>query len=389
MRDRLVAAKAQALRRHELQRRQLAPFRFIVVAIVLAAALTSRPSASMSGRGLAITASLVVFGMGTLLWPLDWRRTNEAARLIEVLVIAASSVALAALQPRGVSELPASAVVFMAGSGLSPRLALGAGLATTAGVGIALAPAVSGATVVAAVLLCAVLGFTASLVRRFRLGQDRTELLLAELEDARDEQARSAALAERASIARELHDVLAHSLSGLSLQLEGARQLALKDGASERLQETIDSAAALAKQGLVEARGAVNALRHEEPMSLGQIPALVDHFRNDLGLDVEFAQHGTDRPIAPAVSVALYRAATEALTNVTRHSLGARTRVELAWEEHGIRLSVVDEGGSGTLVSEGSGWGLVGMRERVSLVGGHVVAGPVGDGWAVVVTVPA
>lgn len=136
-------------------------------------------------------------------------------------------------------------------------------------------------------------------------------------------------------------------------------------------------------------RNAVSALRQEEIFSLAQITALVEHFRSDFGLQVEFAENGSDRPIAPDVSVALYRAVTEALTNVTRHALGAQTRVELAWEREYVRLTIVDEGGLSTLAIDGSGWGLVGMSERVSQVGGHVSAGPAGAGWAVVVTVPA
>ncbi len=385
-----MAVEEESLRRHDRQQRLFAPFRFIVVATVVIVTLTSSPSPSMSARGLTIVISLVVFSVGTLRWPIDWRRTpNETSRLIGIAVLGASSIALAAAQPRGISELPASAVVFMAGSGLAPPFAWGAVVVISVGVCAALVPTAGPAFIVAAILLCAVLGIAGSLVRSSRLSQDRTEYLLAELENARDEQARSAALAERASIARDLHDVLAHSLSGLSIQLEGARRLALKEGASEELQETIDAAAALAKQGLVEARNAVGTLRQEENVSLAQIPALVEHFRSDLGLQVEFAEHGSGRPISPVVSGALYRAASEALTNVTRHAKGARTHVELAWERESVRLVIVDDGGSSTPSSAGSGWGLVGMSERVSHVGGHVAAGPDGAGWAVVVTVPA
>jgi signal transduction histidine kinase len=235
-----------------------------------------------------------------------------------------------------------------------------------------------------------VLGVTGGLLRRYRLSREATEMLLAQLEDARDDQARSAATQERASIARELHDVLAHSLSGLSIQLEVVRKLAARVEAAAELRAAIDGAADLAKQGLIEARDAVGVLRRDDRLGVDQIPELIGHFRRDFNLTVDYAVEGAPRPVAPDLGLALYRVAGEALTNVARHAAGARTRVDLSFDAALVRLAVTDDGGEqSALAAAGGGWGLAGVRERIKRLGGDLVAGPSGPGWSVVVSVPA
>src|SRR5580698_9903606 len=194
MSDRVQAAQAEALRRFRRETRQLNPLRWWVVAIV------------------------VVVAVEMLGWPLLRPRFPDlvAARIVELAVFGASAVAIVVCQPTGLAGLPSSAVVFVAGVALAPPFAAAVGAAVTAGVVVALATTSSAgaADIASSALLCAVLGVTGALLRRYRLTQERTELLLAQLEEARDDQARAAAAQERASIARDLHDVLAHSLSG-------------------------------------------------------------------------------------------------------------------------------------------------------------------------------
>lgn len=391
MSERVVAAQAQGLRRLRHQDRRLVPLRVGVVAIVVVVALTSKPAIGLSGRHLALLACLAVFVVEMLGWPLlPWERAE--ARAGELAVLGASAVALVALQPNGVSELGGSAVVFTAGVALSPVLAVVIGAAVTAGVAVALSLAggVGAAPVAASALLCAVLGITGSLLRRYRLSQASAELLLAQLEDARDDQARAAAAEERASIARELHDVLAQSLSGLAIQLEMARKIAGKARAPAELSAAIDGAASLAKQGLAEARDAVGALRRDDRLGVDQLPELCEHFRRDFGLAVTYAVEGGLRPVTPDVGMALYRVAGEALTNVARHAAGASTRVELRFDAEQVRLAVTnDKGQQNAVAAEGSGWGLAGVRERIKRLGGELAAGPQGAGWSVTVSVPA
>jgi signal transduction histidine kinase len=211
MGDRVKAAQAEALRRFRHEGRQLAPLRFWVIGIVVLIAATSKPTIGLSGRHLALALALLVFIVEMLGWP-TFRSSGVAGRVVELGVMGASAVAIVVLQPNGVSELPGSAVVFIAGVALAPPFAIAVGSAVTVGVGIALGSAggVGDASIAASALLCAVLGITGGLLRRYRLSQERAELLLAELEEARDDQARAAAAEERASIARDLHDVLAH-----------------------------------------------------------------------------------------------------------------------------------------------------------------------------------
>ena len=378
------------MRRLRHEGRQLAPLRLWVVGIVVVVALTSHPSAGLTGRHLALSACLVVFVVEMLCFPI-LPASTVAARVGELAFMGASAVALVALQPNGVSELPGSAVVFIAGVALSPAIAAIVGTTVTAAVAIAVglagAPA---ASIAAAALLCAVLGITGALLRRYRLSQESTELLLAKLEDARDDQARAAAVAERSSIARELHDVLAHSLSGLSIQLEMVRKLAANADAPAELRSAIDGAAGLAKQGLAEARDAVGALRRDDRLGVDQLPELVAQFRKDFSLAVDYTVAGTPRPVAAELGLALYRVAGEALTNVARHAAGASTLVELSYAETRVRLAVTDSGGAqGPLAGAGSGWGLAGLRERIKRLGGELTAGPSGPGWSVVVSAPA
>jgi signal transduction histidine kinase len=227
-------------------------------------------------------------------------------------------------------------------------------------------------------------------VRNSWNSEDRTELLLAELQEARDDQARLATAAERARIAGELHDVLAHSLSGLSIQLEGARKLASNEGSSDELRSVLNRSSALAKEGLVEARSAVSALRDEDLTTIERLPELVERCQRDLSLSVSLVVEGVARPVPAEVDLTLYQAVGEALTNVSRHAPGAAACVLVEWMPAQVHLRVVDQGGAtGSPVVDGGGWGLFGMRQRVARLGGRVVAGSDGSGWSVDIVVPA
>jgi signal transduction histidine kinase len=384
--------RAETERRRAIQMRQLYPLRLVVLVVTVVPALVHKPGAGLEGKGLGISLCLIVFGAGLMISPPPFRqRIGELAPVAVLLVAGAAAVALVALQPQATSEIPVSAVVLLTAIRF-PR-ALAAAVIAPLTVGMAIAVSVNSAAgdVVGAVLLLVVLAVMGELVRQARQSQDRTEILLAELEAARHEQARSAAVEERSRIARELHDVLAHSLSALSIQLEGARKLAMSQCAASDLQAVIDRSASLAKEGLSEARNAVGALRDGDLLSVERLPELVEHYRRDLNLVVDFTSEGPRRPLAPEVSLTLYRVAGEALTNVLRHAPGAAAHVHLTWTAGQLRLSVSDEGASGPAAAavDGGGFGLKGIAERVSRLEGSLKVGPDGDGWLVEVTVPA
>jgi len=390
MGERVVSAQVDALRRRRREGRQLAPLRVAVTAIVVAVALTSTPSVGLAGRHLALSACVLLFVVEMLGWPL-LRVDVLLVRASELLVMGGAGVAIAAIQPNGLNVLPASAVVFTAGVALTPMLAAVVGAIVTAAVVVTLAVAgTGGAGVGAEALLCAVLGLTGALLRRYRIGQDRTELLLAELEEARDDQARAAAAQERARIARELHDVLAHSLSGLSIQLETARKLAKATDAAVELSTAIDGAAGLAKRGVLEARKAVGTLRQDDRLGPDRLPELVEQYGRDFNLAVSLSVDGPPRPVSPELGLTLYRVTGEALTNVARHAAGSTTLVRLSYAPGQVRLEVTNEGGQPSEVAAHSGgWGLAGVRERLKRLGGELSAGPTELGWSVVASVPA
>jgi signal transduction histidine kinase len=235
----------------------------------------------------------------------------------------------------------------------------------------------------------ALFGVVGQFLKQSRESQDQMELLYAQLEDARDEQARAAALAERGRIASELHDVLAHALSGAAIQLQGARKLADREDAAPPLRTAIDRASELVKAGLDNARQAVGALRGDPLPTVAQLPALIDSYRADMHLDVTLHIEGEARTLAADPSLALYRGAQEALTNVARYAPSASTTVTVRYEPDRAKLCV-DNGYCATAPREGMGGGrgLVGLRERVEHAGGTMSAGPTAAGWRVEIEVP-
>jgi signal transduction histidine kinase len=397
------AREAQARERAWLRRRRLhhlmRPIGLAIMAIVVATTIDGSPHPALHGDGLGVSVALVVYVASLVLWIRDTdMRQQFPVQLMLTGLVGAAGVALAALQPHGASELAASASVWMAVTRLPMRPALALGASVTAG--LALADALSGTdseTVLASILLCVLLGITAHSMRTSRESQEQTELLLAELEDAHDAQAQAAAATERGRIAGELHDVLAHSLSGASIQLQGARLLAEQQQSHPRLREAIDRAGELVRDGLDDARRAVGALRGDQLPTVEQLAGLIERFRADTAVAVTLSVEGDARPLPPEASLALYRGAQEALTNVARYAPGAATSVVLRYDADRTTLSVEDRphvNGATAEISPqppagGGGHGLSGMRERVERAGGHMEAGPSGAGWRVSLEVPA
>jgi signal transduction histidine kinase len=213
--------------------------------------------------------------------------------------------------------------------------------------------------------------------------------LLAQERAAREAEATSAALAERARIAREIHDVLAHSLSAQLVHLEAAR-LQIERGPEgpfrEQILERVVAARVMAREGLAETRQALSALR-------GEMAPVEDYLR-ELGVadGAETEVTGERRQLTAEASQAVRRVAQEALTNARKHAPGAKVRMLLVYEDGEVALEVRDSGAAGQaaeLGTSGSGYGLLGMRERAELLGGTLEAGPEGEGFVVRLRVPA
>ncbi|MBV8948137.1 MAG: hypothetical protein JO286_23075 [Solirubrobacterales bacterium] len=389
--ERVAEARARAHERLHRQRRSLRPLGWAVILVVVLGSANSHPVPGLHGKGLAVTLALCVFAATLLITIGDsFPERGIGLQAAVIAAMGAAGVAIAGLELKGATGVAAGVAVFLALTRLPFETGIALGGAVTIALAVVTAIAGSSSSAVAAeVLVTVLLGVVAQFLKRSRESQDQTELLMAELEDARDEQARAAAIAERGRIASELHDVLAHSLSGAAIQLQGARKLADREHATPRLSDAIDRASELVKSGLANARQAVGALRGDTLPTLAQLPSLIDSYKADMNLDVRLRIEGESRVLPANPSLALYRGAQEALTNVARYAPSARTTVTLRYEPDRVTLSV-DNGLSATPAREGMGGGrgLEGLRERVERAGGTLSAGPTAEGWRIEIEVP-
>ena len=389
--ERVAEARARAQERLHRQRGTLRPLGWAVILVVVLGSANSHPVPGLHGKALAVTLALCVFVVMLLIAIRDgFPELSLELQGAVIAVMGAAGVAIAGLQVKGATEVAAGVAVFMA----ITRLPFGAGVAIGGAVTVALGAvtAIAGSSsgaVATGMLVTVLLGVVAQFLKQSRESQNHAELLLAQLQDAHDEQARAAAIAERGRIASELHDVLAHSLSGAAIQLQGARKLADREHATPRLSDAIDRASELVKAGLANARQAVGTLRGDALPTLAQLPALIDSYKTDMNLVVTLRIEGDARTLPADPSLALYRAAQEALTNVARYAPSACTTVTVRYEPARTKLSV-DNGASanGPRQGMGGGHGLQGLRERIERAGGTMSAGPTAKGWRVEIEVP-
>jgi signal transduction histidine kinase len=230
------------------------------------------------------------------------------------------------------------------------------------------------------------------LTRRQYVAQGRAAEALVE-QTGRTESAtrRAAALDERTRIAREIHDVLAHALGGLAVQLEATELLLAERGDVEGALDRIRGCQRTAREGLEEARRAVAALRSDTPPLIESLTKLLDaHHRQ--GAQGELLVEGTQRELSPEVTLALMRTAQEALTNARRHAPGSAVQVRLVYEAASTSVTVTNDAvlrsPAAVSAEPTGGYGLTGMRERLELAGGRLAAGPGPDGWTVHAEVP-
>jgi signal transduction histidine kinase len=218
----------------------------------------------------------------------------------------------------------------------------------------------------------------------WRLHLREVEQRAEEAERTRDEVARRRAVEERLRIARELHDSLTHSISVIQVQAGVAVHLARKRG--EEVPPALLAIHEAGADAARELRATLGVLRsHDHDTSedcdgsgLGQLDGMLTRARS-AGLPVTVTVTGTQRPLPPAVDQAAYRIVQEALTNTSRHAGQACASVHLHYAQDGLTVQVNDDGDGVGATSAGPGLGLIGMRERVSALGGRLHAGP-GEG---------
>jgi signal transduction histidine kinase len=223
---------------------------------------------------------------------------------------------------------------------------------------------------------------------------EQSAALVTQMEQLRAEQRRAAVLDERTRIAREIHDVLAHSLGALGIQLQAVGALLAEQGDTVRALSLLDQAQRIAKDGLVETRRAVHALRSDSTGLDEQLAALVDTHRIQHQARVRFGVGGQPRPLPPEATVALIRTAQEALVNATKHAPLEPVDIGLQYREDGVQMIISNPLPSGSpgpgiaFATVNGGYGLTGMRERLLLISGSLTAA-CGDGhWTVTAQVP-
>ena len=220
---------------------------------------------------------------------------------------------------------------------------------------------------------------------------------LAAEREARAVEHNRATLAERDRIAREIHDLVAHSLSVTMLHVTGARRL-LTDGAGspgDDIEEAIDAlrdAERVGRQAMSDIRQTVSDLSAEDdpnrPLpSADDLPALVDRVRG-AGLQASYDAHGDVGRLPPALGLGVYRIVQESLTNVTKHAPGSPVHVSLAIGRTDVRLTVRSTRTSPHSQPDDTGSGITGMKARVAQLGGTLDAGPSGDAWVVEAVLP-
>lgn len=377
----------------------------------LPTALSGLPTAALVGSGTAgifgaVSAAanpiVLVAAVGMPVASV-WRASHPVGAAVAVYVLALAHFAVTP------AVLPIDLVVFLAlysvtvhGPRWAERTALagalaGAVLAVLATVGGAYRSAhlveVFFALGVGAALV--ILAWGAGLLRRSQAVRRANLKEQAEqLERERDQQAGLAAAAERTRIAREMHDVVAHSLTIMIAQADGGRYAAAVDHvAAERALETI---AETGRAALADTRRILGIFRDDDaaqiltpPPSGDWLASLFEHIR-EAGVPVSHVEVGTAVGLRPGTSAALYRIVQESLTNVLKHGgPGARATVMIEWKPGTAHVVISDNGRGAASISDGGGHGLVGMRERAIMLGGSLTAGPgPGGGFRVEAHIP-
>jgi signal transduction histidine kinase len=364
-------------------------FGVVVLVAFVAITFAIKPHPGLTGRGLAILASFIFTVACAIAAHPERRNMPERNRILALLGVIAGAGALGALQPEGVWILGPYYVAIVAALNLDRRPAwlLFLFLIALFVAGYLNKGQVAGA----GTFLSGILPWFFAMRLLHYVAEQRDEL-----KASRAAEAEAATAAERGRLAREMHDVLAHSLSALALQLETTRLLARDRGVDPEIIQAVDRAHHLAASGLDEARRAIAAERGEELPGPERIGTLAEAFKEQSGLPVALEVRGEPRELPPDARLAMYRTAQEALTNVRRHAVADRVDVKLDYRPDSTVLVVEDHvdleshppppppanGLSG-------GYGLTGMRERAELLGGELLALPTPTGFRVELRLPA
>ena len=373
--------------------------RVVALAIIVGAIVSGPLHFAWHGRGLAAAILTAICAAGWLVWSaglyLSPERIGEPAVTVAVgTLVSAGSVLTGLHLPTAAVTFPAAAVLAVA-IRFKPWQAL---TCTAVCAGLMLSTAWfshtnEGTGIGYAGMLFGLYGL--GLGRRAQvLRAQTTERLLAETSRANAEEAHAAALAERSRIAREIHDVLAHSLSALTVQLEAADALLTNGIDPDKAHGYVVKARHIAREGLTETRRAIAALREDTPPLPAMLHSLAEVYEADAGAPATVTvdcEDGEPTGLQPDAALALYRTAQESLTNARKHAPGAPIEITLTCGASATELTVTNQAATApttALAASGGGYGLAGLKERAELAGGVFEAGPCGAGWRVRLRIP-
>ena len=362
---------------------------------------------------LIATAAFVVIGIGNALDPPEPGTVYKKEGAVGILLVLGQTLPLAIALRYPLTALVVIIASFMAHTGLNHDViwvvqfaaAISFFMAITRGgnrqsflalllvyLGIVVSFGIFGevdkvGNVLVQMLFFGGLWIISNLFRTRRIRLESTEQVVARLEAEQDRLAREAVQDERARIARDLHDIIGHTLNIIVVQAGAAR--AVFKSRPDKALESLSSIETTARQSLSDMERMLGLLRPPEAeavpyapeLGLGQVNRLAEQF-SDAGLRVDVNVAGEPQKLPMSLDLSAYRIVQEALTNVLKHAGPARARVAITYLAGKLELDIVDDGQGSSQDGNGAGGGrgLLGMRERVSLFGGQLEVGPVKEG---------
>ena len=374
---------------------------FGLVAVVISVTLADPGPGTPGPRGVTIVVTLALSSAAWIAWLVSGNTgQRRVLSLASLVVMAGAGGVLAGLTPSSPAIAVGCAAAFSAGVRMNTGASLGIVAETVA------------AFMIAALLTNeptgVVLGFpfafaglwsVAMTRREYLVRAEQAERTLAETRRAREAETHAAALAERARIARDIHDVLAHSLAAVSVNLQAAGGLLTAESLPAdnpelaKAIECVERAGTLTREGLATARRAILALRDDAAPLPDQLASLAAQYQATGDATIQLTVTGEPRPLAGPAALVAYRTAQEGLTNARKHAPGQPVRLTLAFAPSQLAVTVENPllpgHQTGPLAETGAGAGLTGLKERAALAGGTLETGPADGTWHTELTIPA